>query len=91
MFQCIKILTLRFLKNVKLLGEIDSNWPNDLLGINVYKTLESCWQSFLTILQWTNTTSVIFNEAYFHYFFSLVVLFLVLPSNIIVSGVNISR
>ena len=42
MFQCIKILTLRFLKNVKLLGEIDSNWPNDLLGINVYKTLESC-------------------------------------------------
>ena len=29
--------------NVKLLGEISYNWPNDLLGANVYKTLESCW------------------------------------------------
>ena len=24
-------------------SEISSNWPNDLLGINLYKTLESCW------------------------------------------------
>ena len=24
-------------------GEVPNNWPNDLLGINVYKTLESCW------------------------------------------------
>ena len=23
--------------------DVSSNWPNDLLGINVYKTLESCW------------------------------------------------
>ena len=29
-------------KGIKLLGEI-YNWPNDLLGTNVYKTLESCW------------------------------------------------
>ena len=29
-------------KNIKLLGEISSNWPNDVLGTNVYKTLESC-------------------------------------------------
>ena len=25
------------------LGEISNNWPNDLLGTNVYKTLEFCW------------------------------------------------
>ena len=23
--------------------EISSNWTNDLLGTNVYKTVESCW------------------------------------------------
>ena len=30
-------------ENITFLGEISHNWPNDLLGINVYKTLESCW------------------------------------------------
>ena len=40
-------------KNIKLLGEISNNWSNDLLEINIYKTLESL---LLTILQWTNTT-----------------------------------
>ena len=34
---------LNVFKNVKFLGEISSYWPNDLLGINVYKILESCW------------------------------------------------
>ena len=29
-------------KNLKLLAEIFNNRPNDLLGTNVYKTLESC-------------------------------------------------
>ena len=29
-------------KNRKFLGEISNNWPNNLLGTNVYKTLESC-------------------------------------------------
>ena len=30
-------------KNVNFLGEISNNWPNDLLGTNVYKTLaDSC-------------------------------------------------
>ena len=29
-------------KNIKLLGEISNNWPKDLLGKNVYKTLEIC-------------------------------------------------
>ena len=30
-------------KNMKCLGEISNNWPNDLLGLNVFKTLEFCW------------------------------------------------
>ena len=30
-------------KNIKFLGEISNNWPSDLLGTNLYKTLESCW------------------------------------------------
>ena len=30
-------------KNIIFLCEISSNWPNDLLGENVCKTLESCW------------------------------------------------
>ena len=29
-------------KNIKSFGEISNNWPNSLLGTNVYKTLESC-------------------------------------------------
>ena len=34
---------LKFLKNINIFGEISNNWPNDLLGTNAYKTLESCW------------------------------------------------
>ena len=30
----------KVLKNVKRLDEISNNWPKDLLGTNVYKTLE---------------------------------------------------
>ena len=30
-------------KNIKLLGEISNNWPNNLLGTYVLKTLEFCW------------------------------------------------
>ena len=30
-------------KNIIFLGEISNNWPNDLLGINVYKTFECYW------------------------------------------------
>ena len=32
---------LKVFKNIKFLGEIFENWPNDLLGTNVYKTLET--------------------------------------------------
>ena len=30
--------TLKVLKNMKSFDEISNNWPNDLLGTNVYKT-----------------------------------------------------
>ena len=30
-------------KSIKCSGEISNNWPNDLLGTNVYKTLEFSW------------------------------------------------
>ena len=33
---------LNILKNINVFGEIFSNWPNDLLGTKVYKTLEFC-------------------------------------------------
>ena len=46
---------LKVFKNITFLGEITINWPNYLLGINIYKTLESCSYSLLTTLQWTNT------------------------------------
>ena len=44
---------LKVFKNIKFPGEISTNWPNDLLGPNVYKTLEFCWWLLLTILQCT--------------------------------------
>ena len=31
------------LGNIKFMGKISNNCPNDLLGTNVYKTLEFCW------------------------------------------------
>ena len=49
----MKILRQNVLKISNLLGEISSNWPNDILETNVYETLAL----LLTILQWTSTTS----------------------------------
>ena len=34
---------LKIFKNITFLGDISSNWSNDLLEANLYKTLESCW------------------------------------------------
>ena len=34
---------LKVFKNINFFGEISNNWPNYLLGTNIYKTLESCW------------------------------------------------
>ena len=76
-------------KNIKFLGETSNNWPNDLLGTNVYKTLESCWWSLLTILQCTNTTSLISKWGLFPPISSLVILLLVLPSNFNVSALKV--
>ena len=33
----------KVIKNIKFLGEISNNWPNDLSGTNVYNSLESWW------------------------------------------------
>ena len=33
---------LKVFRNIKFLSEIFNDQPNDLLGTNVYKTLESC-------------------------------------------------
>ena len=33
----------KLLKNVKFLGEISNNLPNNLLGTKVYKALKFCW------------------------------------------------
>ena len=34
---------LNVFKNIKFLGQMSNNWPNDVLGTNVLKTFESCW------------------------------------------------
>ena len=34
---------LNILRNIKFLSKKFNKWPNDLLGTNVYKTLESSW------------------------------------------------
>ena len=33
---------LKFFKSIHILGDISNDRPNDLLGTNVYNTLESC-------------------------------------------------
>ena len=34
---------LNVFENIKFVSEISNSWPNDLLRVNVYKTLEFCW------------------------------------------------
>ena len=82
---------LKVFKNKKVSDEISNNWLNDLLGINIYKTLKPCWLSLLTILQWTNTTSVISKWGIFSVFLSSVIFLLMLPSNFNISGVKSLR
>ena len=43
----------------KFFGKIFNSWPNDLFETNLYKALESSWQLLMTILRWTNTSSLI--------------------------------
>ena len=77
---------------MKLLGEISCNSPKKLLGLNVYKTFESCRWSLLTISQWT--TFVISKLGKVSPFLSLVILLLLLPSIfvvVVVPGIKSSR
>ena len=32
-------------KNIKFVGKISNNWPKDLLGTDICKSLEACWES----------------------------------------------
>ena len=49
---------LNVFKKIIFLGKISRNWPNDLLGTNVYKTFNlvdnRCWQycNGVILLQW---------------------------------------
>ena len=38
--QIQEISELKVFKNINFLAKISNNWPNDLFGTNVYKTLE---------------------------------------------------
>ena len=60
---------LKVFKNIKFLDEISNDWPKDLKGRNVCRTLESWWSSLLTTLQWTKITSVISKCGNFPYFY----------------------
>ena len=82
---------LNVFKKIWFVGVISNRLPDGLLGTNVYKTLKSCWQWLLIMLQWTNTTSVVSKCGTFSPFLSLVILFSVLPSNFTVLGVKSSK
>ena len=77
-------------KNIKFLGQISNNWPNDLLETNVCKTLEFCSYLLLITLQCINITSVISKGGTFLPFLCFVILILVYPNNFIVSAVKSS-
>ena len=84
-------IELKAFKNINFLGEISNIWPKHLLEANFYKNFESWWSPLLTTLQWTNTTSVISKWGTFSPFSFLGILLLMLPSNVIISGVKRSR
>ena len=72
---------LNIFKNIKLVGEISNNWPNNLLGTNLDNTLKSCWSLLLALLQWIYTSSRTYKWDTFSPFLSLVILLLLLPTN----------
>ena len=57
---------LNVFENITFFVEISKNWPNYLLGIKVYKTLEFFWWILPIILQWVSTTSE--RQKHFHRF-----------------------
>ena len=42
LFLLYEISELKLCKNIKFLGEISNKWAKDLLGKNIYNTLDSC-------------------------------------------------
>ena len=80
---------LNVFKGIKSDREISNELPNGLFGTNVYKTLESCWWSLLTIIQWTNTTPVI--SRYFFTVFIFGYFIFSAPNHFIVSYVKSLR
>ena len=38
-----KSYELNIFKNIRFASDVFDNWLSDLLGTNVYKTLEYCW------------------------------------------------
>ena len=82
---------LKDFRKIWFVREIPNKLPKGLFETNVYKTLKSCWWWLLTLLKWTNKTSVILRCSTFAPFLSLVILFSVCPSNLIVSYFKSSR
>ena len=70
---------------------MDQTLKFDLLGANVYKTLESCRHALLTRLHLNSNTSVTSNRGTFSPFSCLVIFFSLLPSNLVFSGMESSR
>ena len=79
---------LNVFRNMKSVDKISYNWPNDLFQTDVYKTLESFWQS---MLQWSNISSLISRWGTFPPLLSLVILFSVFTTNVTVSSIRNSR
>ena len=71
----VRKLWINVFRNMKYVGEIYNNWPNDLFAVSAYKTLKSSWEPLLTILQWSNTTSVISKWGTFSPFLFLFIFF----------------
>ena len=69
----------------KSFGEIFNSWPNDLFETNLYKALESSWQLLMTMLRWTNTSSLISKWDTSSHCLLLLILFSMLPSSFSVS------
>ena len=80
---------LNVFKNIWFVGEISSRLPNGLFGTNVYRTLESCWQSLLTMFQCYYVCNFKMCHIFIIFVFSF--LFSVLSSNSIVSDVKSTR
>ena len=83
------VLTLFII--VKECGEIFINCPNCFFGAKLNTIFDVCWQSFLTKLQWSKTTSTDSNFGTFSLFLSKSPSFFILSNNLLVSRVTNSN